>query len=110
MKSISATELSAWLAELPNSNRPSPYLLDVREPWEFQTCQIPGSTLLPMGELAGRIEEIDPDRPVVCICHHGARSAQVAHFLDSRGFKETFNLAGGLEAWARQVDESFPRY
>jgi rhodanese-related sulfurtransferase len=63
-----------------------------------------------MREFAERVQDLEADRPIVCICHHGARSAQVALFLESRGVPDVFNLSGGLDAWAVQVDPGFPRY
>ena len=107
MKSVSASELSAWLAD---EDRPPPVLLDVREPWETQICRIEGSELMPMQTLPGRLSELDPDRPIVCICHHGGRSMQVAMFLTRQGFKDACNLTGGVDAWARQVDTAMPTY
>jgi len=107
MKSVSASELSAWLAD---KDRPPPVLLDVREPWETQICRIEGSELAPMQTLPARVNELDPDRPIVCICHLGGRSMQVAMFLTRQGFKDAYNLTGGVDAWARQVDTAMPTY
>ena len=107
MKSVSASELSAWLAD---KDRPPPVLLDVREPWETQICRIEGSELVPMQTLPARLNELDPDRPIVCICHLGGRSMQVAMFLTRQGFKDAYNLTGGVDAWARQVDTAMPTY
>ena len=107
MKLVSASELSDWLA---NKDRTSPVLLDVREPWETQICRIEGSELVPMQSLPARLNELDPDQSVVCICHFGGRSAQVAMFLDRQGFKDVYNLTGGVDAWARQVDTAMPIY
>jgi rhodanese-related sulfurtransferase len=104
---LSALELAAWLAD---DSRPRPLLLDVREPWEFATCRIDGSTSLPMQELVARIDEIDIEGPIVCICHHGARSMQVAAFLHARGATDVRNLTGGVAAWAHHVDPTFPTY
>ena len=107
MKQISPAELSAWLGD---AQRPRPLLLDVREAWEFQTCSIPGSRLLPMGEVAARKDELDAQAEVVVICHHGGRSMQVAMFLEKSGFAKVHNLAGGVDSWARTVDSSMPVY
>ncbi len=107
MTPLSAPELAHWLAD---DARPRPVLLDVREPWEMQICQIAGSQPMPMREVPQRFEDIDPARPVVCICHHGGRSAHVAMFLDRAGYREVYNLTGGVDAWARQVDRSMPTY
>jgi rhodanese-related sulfurtransferase len=104
---LTAPELAAWLAD---SSRPQPVLLDVRENWEFETCKLAGSTLIPMNTIPARIEELDDDAAIVCICHHGARSMSVAAFLDRHGFSNTFNLTGGIHAWAVQVDSAMPQY
>ena len=107
MQQITAPELAAWLAD---PAREQPLLLDVREGWEFETCHIAGSTLIPMHLIPVRVSEIDDDREVVCICHHGARSMQVAAFLERNGFGNVTNLTGGVHAWAVQVDPSMPKY
>jgi len=107
MKTLGATELAQWLAD---EGRPRPLLLDVREPWEQQICQISGSDLVPMRVLPARIDELDRQRPVVCICHHGGRSAHVAMFLARQGFGDVYNLTGGVDAWARQVDTQMATY
>jgi rhodanese-related sulfurtransferase len=89
-------------------------LLDVREPWELQTASIsvPGATRLdiPMHLVPLRLAEIPRSQPVACICHHGARSAQVVAFLLRQGFDGVYNLAGGIDAWSTHVDPSVPRY
>ncbi len=107
MQQITPVELAAWLAD---ANREPPLLLDVREPWEFQTCHIAGSVLMPMATVPARQQEVPDDRAVVCICHHGARSMQVAYFLERAGYDNMINLAGGVDAWALQVDRSMPTY
>jgi rhodanese-related sulfurtransferase len=107
VKQISAPELAGWLAD---AGRSKPVLLDVREPWEHQTCRIEGSLLVPMGEVPARAGELDPDADIVVICHHGGRSMQVALFLGKQGFARVHNLAGGVDAWARSVDPSMPTY
>lgn len=85
-------------------------LLDVREPWEFQRCAIPRSLHLPMGSIPSRLEDIPRDLPVVCLCHHGARSMQVAIFLERQGFAPVYNLEGGIDAWSRRIDPTCPTY
>ena len=107
MQHLSTTELAAWLAD---SSLVQPLLLDVREPWEYETCHIQGSQLIPMSSIPMRQEELDPEQPIVCICHHGARSMQVAAFLERAGFKNITNLTGGIHDWALQVDGSMPTY
>lgn len=103
---LSAPDLAAWLAD---DTRPPPLLLDVREPWEFTTCRLDDSRSIPMNDVPARLAEIDLDAPIVCICHHGARSLQVAAFLAARGATDVHNLSGGVAAWARQVP-GFPTY
>lgn len=107
MKSLSVRELAAWLAD---EERPPPQLLDVREPWEVQICRIEGSLAMPMQSVPARLAELDPDRGIVCVCHHGGRSQVVASFLARHGFADVYNLAGGVDAWARQVDTAMPTY
>ena len=99
------------LAErLQDAQRPAPLLLDVREPWEVQICQIPGSLTMPMGSVPARFAELERDRETVVICHHGGRSMQVAMFLQHQGFANLINLAGGVAQWAAQVDPAMPQY
>lgn len=107
MQQLSPAELSAWLND---ESRSRPQLLDCREPWEFDVCRIEGARLIPMRTIPLRLEELARDQDVVCICHHGGRSQQVAMFLQSRGFPRVHNLAGGVNAWALQVDPGMPRY
>ncbi|GAB4468319.1 MAG: rhodanese-like domain-containing protein [Burkholderiaceae bacterium] len=107
MKSVTAPELARWLRD---ETRPQPLLLDVREPWEFQICRIEGSKLIPIRTLAARLDELDRERPIVCVCHHGNRSAHVAIFLMHQGFADVYNLTGGVDAWSRQVDPAMPVY
>lgn len=107
MQQLTAPELAAWLAD---TTRPAPLLLDVREGWEFETCHIAGSTLMPMNTVPARVNEFDEDTPIVCICHHGARSMQVAAWLERYGFSNITNLTGGIHAWAVQVDSAMPTY
>lgn len=107
MNQLTAPELAAWLAD---PSRPRPMLLDVREKWEFETCKIDGSTLFEMNTIPARIEELDEEAEIVCICHHGARSMQVAAFLERNGFTKMTNLTGGIHAWAVQVDSTMPKY
>jgi rhodanese-related sulfurtransferase len=63
-----------------------------------------------MQQLGRRIDELDPAQEIVCICHHGGRSMSVARYLAEHGFSNAYNLTGGLDAWARQVDTAMPTY
>jgi rhodanese-related sulfurtransferase len=107
MKRLSVAQLSQWLTD-PERERPK--LLDVREPWEFAICRIQGSELIPLGTLASRLQTIDCARPVICVCHHGTRSFQAALALEQRGCGDVYNLTGGIDAWARQIDPAMPIY
>lgn len=107
MQNLSVAELAGWLAD---PSREAPVLLDVREPWEQQICLIEGSQSMPMQQIPARFATLDPERPVVCVCHHGHRSARVALFLQHQGYADVYNLTGGVDAWARQVDPSMAVY
>jgi len=85
-------------------------ILDVREPHEFQIGRIPGSTLIPLGDLPKRVNELDPDRELVVHCKMGGRSAKAVEFLRQAGFQKVRNLQGGILAWSDQVDASVPKY
>ena len=88
-----------------------PVLLDVREPWEFQTASLPDSLLMPMGDVTSRAHaELDPDVHIVVLCHHGQRSFSVAMWLRGQGFERAQSLAGGIDAWSRTIDPSVSRY
>lgn len=107
MQQITAPELAAWIGD---KDRPAPFLLDVRDAGEFQTCHIAGSTLIPLNTIAARYPELDKDANIVCICHHGGRSMQAATFLERNGYAKIVNLTGGIHAWAQQVDKTMPCY
>jgi len=107
MREITPAELAAWLSD---PSREKPLLLDVREPWEFETARIEPATLMPMREVPTRVGELDAAREVVAICHHGGRSMQVAMFLEKQGFKRVHNLVGGIDAWSRTIDPAVALY
>lgn len=89
-------------------------MLDVREPYELELARIKADGFaleaMPMGVVPVRVPELAPNRPVACLCHHGGRSMQVAHFLKSRGFAHVANIAGGIHAWSAELDPSVARY
>lgn len=107
MRQILPTELADWLQD---TQRAAPVLLDVREPWEYELCHIEGSQAMPMGAVPARCNELDPEREIVVICHHGGRSAQVAMFLERQGYARVINLAGGVAEWASRVDPKMAQY
>ena len=88
----------------------APFILDVRNPEEFQICRIAGSTLLPLPELPQRFRELDKSRPMVVHCKSGMRSQKAIAFLRQQGFTQLRNLKGGILAWAERIDPSLPRY
>ena len=86
-------------------------LLDVREDWETALAPVPSALVhIPMGQIADRLGELDPQRDTVVICRSGGRSMQVAHFLEARGFRSVSNLTGGILAWSRDLDPTIPQY
>jgi rhodanese-related sulfurtransferase len=89
----------------------APLLLDVRESWEYDTASLPNSLLIPMGDIPSRAHtELDPDAPIIVMCHHGARSLNVAIWLRDQGFTHAQSLSGGIDAWSRTIDPEIPRY
>ncbi|HUK25660.1 MAG TPA: rhodanese-like domain-containing protein [Terriglobales bacterium] len=86
-------------------------LLDVREPWEFETAKIEGARLMPMGDIPSRAHvELDPDARIIVVCHHGVRSLNVTNWLRQQGFEQAQSMRGGIDAWSRQVDGKVPVY
>lgn len=84
--------------------------LDVREPWEYELVHLPDAILIPLQSLPGRVAEMKRDRPVIVYCHHGMRSLMAAQWLEQMGLETVCNLAGGIDAWATELDSSLPRY
>lgn len=101
---ISATELARRLKSEPI------YLLDVREVYEYEICAIPGATLIPLPQLPERLAEINGAQPIVAYCRTGKRSAKAVKLLQQAGYASAKNLAGGIHAWADDVDPSLPKY
>lgn len=106
MQSMTVRELKARL----DSSEEKPLVLDVREKWETQLCALPGSTFIPMGQIPARVTDLDTQREIVVVCHHGVRSLQVAYYLANQGFKKLYNLKGGVDAWAREIDPAMHKY
>jgi rhodanese-related sulfurtransferase len=107
IRQLQATELQEWLAD---TTREQPLVLDVREPWEHEVCNIAGSRLLPMQDIPARVQELPTETDIVVLCHHGMRSLQVAQFLKQSGLERVSNLSGGIAAWAAQVDPDMSQY
>jgi len=112
IEQLPPSDLATWLqSQAPQGQ---PVVLDVREPWELQTASVTADgfelVTIPMGDIPARLAELDPARPVACLCHHGARSLRVAQFLVQNGFANVANVSGGIDAWSQQRDASVPRY
>lgn len=104
MQTISVTTLKSLLDEA------RVHLLDVRLADELEEAAIVGALHIPLHELPTRHGELPRDKPIATLCHHGVRSESAARFLDKLGFADTLNVAGGIDAYALDVDTSLPRY
>ena len=109
---VRPSQLAAWLEA--RAAGVQPLVLDVREPMELAVASVQpeGFELrhIPMHLIPQRLGELDPQRPVACLCHHGMRSMQVAMFLAQHDFEQIANIDGGIDAWSLQRDPSVPRY
>ena len=105
VEAISAGDLQELLAQGRKVT-----VLDVREPQEWDIATLPGAKLIPLGDLPERMNELDTADDMVVYCHHGMRSARAINFLRRMGFQKLRNLAGGIDAWATQIDPDMPRY
>jgi rhodanese-related sulfurtransferase len=85
-------------------------VLDVREKWEWDIACIAGSVHVPLKDIHTKINELDQNHSIAVICHHGGRSARAAAFLLQHGFTIVYNVDGGIDAWAREIDPSVPLY
>lgn len=85
-------------------------LLDIRETWEYELCQLKNSINIPMSIITEKISALDQTKETLVICHHGMRSRQVGQYLENVGFNDVINLDGGLDAWAKTVDPEMPQY
>jgi rhodanese-related sulfurtransferase len=106
-------DLQDWAEKAKAHGRP--LILDVREPSELLQASVQPDAAydlvhIPMGAIPPRLHELDPSRPVACLCHHGGRSMRVAQFLEHQGFQHVANISGGINAWSLQLDPSVPRY
>ncbi len=108
---VRPSQLPEWL-QLHADRKP--VVLDVREPLELALAGVKPEgfelVAIPMRQLPGRINELDPQRPLACLCHHGVRSQQMAMFLASNGFEDVVNIAGGIDAWSMERDPSIAQY
>ncbi|KAF1020463.1 MAG: Thiosulfate sulfurtransferase GlpE [Paracidovorax wautersii] len=118
IEQVTVSQLPQWLQAAHQDGQPA-QVLDVREADELQVAAIAPAAItaiqgafvhIPMSQLAARVGELDPELPVACLCHHGGRSQRVAMYLAQQGFAKVANIAGGIDAWSREVDASVPRY
>lgn len=85
-------------------------LVDVREPWEHAQCRIEGAKLIPMGAIPANLQSLDSGEEVICYCHHGMRSLDVAAWLRGQGVEKAKSLSGGIERWSAEIDPTISRY
>lgn len=102
---LQPVSLQQWLEEGKEIQ-----LLDVREQDEWEICHIEGSLHIPMNDVLKQLDKLNPTAPTVVICHHGVRSSIVAGKLSTKGYTDLYNLTGGIDLWARQVDKEMARY
>ena len=109
---VRPADLAAWIGTVRAHGEP--VVLDVREPDELRVASVQpdGFVLLaiPMRLVPLKLSELDPARPIACLCHHGGRSMRVASFLQDQGFKHVANIAGGINAWSMELDPAIARY
>jgi len=109
---IQPSQLPDWISSKSASG--NTVVLDVREPYEVQTACVTANgfelVTLPMGSIVEKLSDLDKDRPIACLCHHGSRSMQVAAYLSSQGFTHLANIEGGIHAWSSLVDPNVPTY
>ncbi len=101
---MTPAEYAAWRAQGKEH-----LLLDVREPEEFALARIDGAVLIPLRDLPERLDGLPKGKPIVVMCHHGIRSAHAVHHLRAAGL-DALNLAGGIDAWSREIDAHVPTY
>ena len=104
------TEISPQDLKARLDRNQAPLLLDVRQDWETRLARLPNAVHIPIEELELRVDELSRDDDIVVYCHQGVRSAAVAEYLRSLGFRAVRNLSGGLDLWARTVDPGMRRY
>lgn len=113
MIQITPDQLHDWFAQQPNASRAM--VLDVREIPEFVAASPKADPTyelvqMPMAGIPARLNELAKDRPIACLCHHGARSYQVAMFLENMGYESIANISGGIDLWSQSIDLTVPRY
>jgi len=104
MREFNAKQLQDHLKEN------TPFLLDVRQSWEYDICHLDNSKLIPMAHLPTELDRLDKNEETVVICHHGIRSRMMGRYLESAGFNNVINLSGGIDEWAKTVDTLMATY
>ncbi len=104
---ITVTEAKALLDTPPSA---PPLLLDVREPFEWEICRVAEADFIPMRQIPAALPGLPRDRHILVLCHHGGRSLRVTEFLRHNGFAAVSNIAGGIDAWAQEIDPTLARY
>jgi rhodanese-related sulfurtransferase len=105
VRQISVEELAQWRAGGKHF-----VLLDVRDEHELRMASLPESVHIPMREIPARFTQLDRTAEIAVLCHHGGRSAYIAHFLSMQGFANVHNIAGGIDAYSKRIDKNVPRY
>lgn len=85
-------------------------IVDVREPWEVKLASLPNALCIPMHQVPEQLDQIDRNKTIYVICHHGGRSLQVAQYLVRHGYEQVFNVNGGIHAWSTDVDSRIATY
>jgi len=106
---ISVVQAQALLREVSEMHAPA-LLIDVREPHELEIARIDTALHIPLRELPQKADTLPRDRPLLLLCHHGGRSQRATEYLRHLGFENATNVAGGIDAWAEQIDPSLVRY
>jgi rhodanese-related sulfurtransferase len=110
MAAVEEVSPRSFCSRWPDHERGEVLLLDVRDPAELALARLPQAVHVPMRDIPARLAELDPERPTVVMCHTGVRSRHVTGFLLASGFKQVYNLAGGIDAWSTELDPEVPRY
>lgn len=109
---VRPSQLATWF--LATAGQGVPVVLDVREIAELNVASVTPDgfelMVMPMASVPARLAELDPGRPIACLCHHGMRSQRVAAFLAGNGFAQVANIAGGIDAWSHEIDPAVARY
>lgn len=103
-------EIDIHTAKTKLDSDASPLLVDVRESFELEICQLAGARHIPLGQLPDALDTLPKDRELIVFCHHGGRSLKAAQFLHARGLEQAVSMRGGIHAWAETFDPEMARY